>query len=343
MVAWPEPDRGRERACAWFADERDGVLYFGISSFWSALWANHGNAVADLVVSEARRVGRFDLSRELALPVLPVGAPDAPSGVWDVLTHPNGRLYFTTYFDSFGSIDPVSGSWETYPAAGLGLNELALGPAGKILATRYGYGPAARGALVVLAPDGSIEAEHALEAGSLRAAGKSLAFDPLRKEAWVNTDLFASSGSVAGRDVRVLAWDGREQARWSEPEVQFMAFAADGTGYFAERAGDALQLRLRAPGDPGNPRVAGRVVQLDPDFAKTTDFAQELRIGVGGVAVVTRWSGRVHLVGRDGRVRTLELPRSGGRGLYYSAFLHGDRVCATRCDGIEVVCASVPE
>jgi len=63
--------------------------------------------------------------------------------------------------------------------------------------------------------------------------------------------------------------------------------------------------------------------------------------GDGG-AVVTRWSGRIHVVAANGRVTDLELPRSGTGELYYTGTRFGDRVCATRCGRIEVVCEDLP-
>jgi hypothetical protein len=54
--------------------------------------------------------------------------------------------------------------------------------------------------------------------------------------------------------------------------------------------------------------------------------------------VVTRWSGRVHVVGADGGVQDLALPRTEAGELYYTGTLVGSRVCATRCGGVEVVC-----
>jgi hypothetical protein len=38
----------------------------------------------------------------------------------------------------------------------------------------------------------------------------------------------------------------------------------------------------------------------------------------------------------------VDLPREQGKGLYYSGVLRGTRLCATYCDGVEVVCADVP-
>lgn len=333
----PAPDPPGETSCAWFGDVRDGVLYFGVSAFWSALRAAGGDPGADLRAPGPRWIGRFDLAREAFLPPLAAGPETAPSGVWDVLAHPNGRVYFTTYFDLAGSVDPRSGALTEFEGAGLGLNELALGPNGTVLATRYGYGDSRDGSVVVLSEDGELLAEHVLaNPPGRRVAAKSVAVDPLSGEIWVNTDLLPAAG--AGRalhDARVLGPDGAERLRVADPELQFFAFGADGTGYLAEVAGGRLRLRERRPARQ-TPRE--RIVPLDDAFDAAHDFVQELRAEPDGRVVVTRWSGRVHVVERDGHVEDLDLPRTQGDELYYTATLAGSRVCATRCGRVEVVC-----
>jgi hypothetical protein len=333
----PAPDPPGETSCAWFGDVREGVLYFGVSAFWSALRGARGDATADLRAPGPRWIGRFDLARETFLPPLLAGPEVAPSGVWDVLAHPNGRVYFTTYFALAGSVDARSGALTEFAGAGLGLNELALGPGGSVLATRYGYGGSRAGSVVVLSEAGEILAEHPLaDPPGHRVAAKSVAFDPLAREIWVNTDLLPAAGSgPALHDARVLGPDGRERLAIQEPELQFFTFGADGTGFLAEVADGRLRLRVR--------RAAGeRLIPLDDDFAAAHDFVQEVRAEPDGRAVVTRWSGRVHVVAPDGRVEDLALPRTRGDELYYTATVSGSRVCATRCGGIEVVCADLP-
>jgi hypothetical protein len=333
----PAPDPPGETSCAWFGDVRDGVLYFGVSAFWSALRAAGGDPVADLRAPGPRWIGRFDLAREAFLPPLHAGPGLAPSGVWDVLAHPNGRIYYTTYFDLAGSVDARTGALREFAAAGLGLNELALGPGGSVLATRYGYGDSRDGSVVVLSEDGEILAEHPLaDPPGRRVAAKSVAFDPLAQEIWVNTDLLAAAGQGAPlHDARVLGPDGRERVAIRDPELQFFSFGGDGTGYTAEVAGGRLILRVRRP--PGTtPRE--RLIPLDDGFDALHDFVQEVRGEPDGRVVLTRWSGRIHVVAPDGRVRDLDLPRTRGDELYYTATLAGSRVCATRCGRVEVVC-----
>jgi hypothetical protein len=330
------PDHGQERSCAWFGDVREGVLYFGVSAFWSALRAADGDPTADLREPGPRWIGRFDLAAERFLPPLALRAGPAATGVWDVLAHPNGRVYFTTYFDRAGSVDPASGEVREFPAAGLGLNELALGPDGRVLVTRYGFGADSRASLVVLAEDGAPLAEHRLrDPPGFRAAAKSLAFDPLRREVWVNTDLFATDGGAVAHDARVLAADGGERRVVTDPELQFFEFAPDGAGFFAETSDGRLRLRERPARGPL------RFHPLDDAFPSALDFAQEVRAEEDGSVVVTRWSGRVHVLEPDGRIRDLRLPAEEGA-LYYTAVRAGSRVCATRCGRVEVVCADLP-
>ena len=220
------PDGGAERSCAWFGDVRGPVLYFGVSAFWSALRASGGDPTADLRAPGPRWIGRFDLAGERFLPPLELRPGGAATGVWDVLAHPNGRVYFTTYFDLAGSVDPTSGEVQEFPGAGLGLNELALGADGRILVTRYGFGADSRGALVVLSERGEVLEEHELPSPpGTRLLAKSLAFDPLRREVWVNTDLIPLDGAGAVRhDARVLGPDGRRAAPRGGPRAPVLRF-----------------------------------------------------------------------------------------------------------------------
>lgn len=343
-----------ESYCAWYGDAREGVLYFGESPFWSAMRAAGGDPTADLRASGLQRIGRMDLTNLVLLDPLeasgPLGSP-ARSSVWDVLAHPNGRVYFTTYFESAGMVDPASGEAIRFEALGVGLNELVLGPGGSILATRYADGAGGSGSVVWFHPDGQPIAEHRLsgERGVVVAA-KSLAYDASRGQIWVNTDLLGADGGRLGHDVRVLNANGRELARWREPEVQFMSFDAAGQGLVVERSGTRLALRIVPPGEgpsDGVPRRSGRVLLLDDAFPVGVDFAQDVKPSDDPGDrryVVTRWSGRVHVVDPDAAdaVRTLDLPRSTPDSLYYTGVLRGGRVCATECAAIRVVCAAAP-
>jgi hypothetical protein len=262
-----------------------------------------------------------------------------------VLPHANGRVYFTTFFEPAGWVDPRTGESARFEPAGLGLNELAPGPDGRILATRYGT-PELSGSLVVLDPDGRVVAEHPLTPprAGLVAAAKSVAFDPVRGEAWVNTDLVPADApeTSAGHDARVIdVATGRERLRIEDPELHFMRFEPDGRGAFAWLAGRRLVLRRTEPGqaDPG----AGREVLLDAAFPTELDFVQDLQPAPDDELLVTRWSGVVHVVEPSGAVRTTRLPPLQEGGLYYTAVAHDGRVCATYCGDVTVVCAPRPD
>ncbi len=336
----PDPS-SQERYCAWYGDASGRMFYFGLAPFWWALRKADGDPRADLALPGPQQLGRFDLERRVFLPPLEVGPRDARGGVWDVLVHPDGRVFFTTFFDDAGSVDPRSGEVKRFP--GVGLNELALGEGGSVLATRYGGGPTGQGSLVVLAPDGSVRAEHPLEAPEgFRVSPKSVARDPVRGEIWITTDLLEIDGPGVGHDARLLGPDGAERLRVADPEIQFVAFGADGTGWFAEREGGALWLRQRPAGPAGDADpLGGHRLLLDAAFAAGFDFVQELRAVEGGGALLTRWSGRLHRVEADGSVRDLTLPPAGA-GLYYTGVLYDGRVCATLCDAVEVVCRELP-
>ena len=329
-------------ACSWFGDADDRTLYFGESGFWSATHGAAGDPTADLATAAPQVVGRFDLAREAMLAPLATATPLARSGSWDVLVHPNGRIYFTSYFDPAGWVD-ASGRAGRFDRAGHGLNELALLPDGHVLATRYGKEGGGDGSLVVLDPDGAVLAEHGLApiAGATVAA-KSLAFDPLRGVVWVNTDVIPAGGGASGHDARIVDLaSGRELARFTAPELHFPAFAADGRGFFAWVDGTRLVLQITEPGTATGPK-AGRVLLLDDAFPAGIDFVQDLRAQRDGRVVATRWSGIVHVVDAQDRVRTAQLPRPVEKGLYYTAVATRDRVCATYCGGVRVVCAPLP-
>jgi hypothetical protein len=137
----------------------------------------------------------------------------------------------------------------------------------------------------------------------------------------------------------VVGLDGALRQRSEEPEIQFVRFRDDGTGLFAEVADGTLALRVR-PGDGGPERV----VTLDPAFPSALDFVQDVQPARDGRVVLTRWSGRVHVVDvSTGRAETLQLPRIDPAGLYYTGVLHGDRLCATYCADVTVVCVNAPQ
>jgi hypothetical protein len=191
--------------------------------------------------------------------------------------------------------------------------------------------------------EGRVEAELGLAAPrDRRVAAKSVAFDPARRQIWVNTDLLAGPEHPLppAHDARVLDLEGRELLRFEEPELHFARFTPDGTGWLALREGERLLLRRLDAGRPG-PLAAGSDVILDERFPGTVDFVQELTLAEDASVLATRWSGRVHRLRPDGRLESHRLPLPGGRGLYYTGVLAGSHLCATHCGGVTVVCRAL--
>ncbi len=336
-LATGDPPSRAERYCAWYGDARGDVLYFGAAPFWSALRAHGGDPRGDLAAAGPQPVGRFDLRRGQLLAPLEVGGPASRSGVWDVLAHPNGRVYFTTYFEAMGSVDPSSGEVRRFESLGPGLNELAPGPDGNLLVSRYGVTDGAPGALLVFSPDGERIDEFPLDAPpGYRAAPKTVAFDPIRAEFWATTDLLPEADAAIRHDTYVLDRRGHELRRIESPEVHFVAFAADGSGYRAEVDGARLELVVLTPNAPV------RRILLDDGFVASHDFVQDILRAPDGRVVVTRWSGWIHVIEDARAPRTLQLPRLEPGGLYYSGVVRDNRVCATYCGGIRVVCRDIP-
>lgn len=339
-----EAPSSAERYCAWYGDARDAVLYFGMAAFWSAMRSHGNDPMADLLEEGPVAIGRFDLRKERMLEPLEVGRTGDRSGVWDVLAHPNGRIYFTSFYEPAGYAEVPGGQFVRLPNLGTGLNELALGPDGGVLASRYGsaFEREGSGAIVSFDPDGKLLAEFPLRApDGYRVAPKTVAFDPVRREIWVTTDLLPiAAGDPPRHDTYVLSEWGEELLRISEPEIQFVAFAEDGKGYRAEVEGRNLWLQVSAPGE--GPK-AGRRILLDGAFASALDFVQDIELGADGRAVVSRWSGWVHVIDSPNEVRSTRFPQLADDGLYYSAFAEGDRICATYCSNVSVVCRDIPK
>jgi len=331
-VVTADPPSAIEDYCAWYGDARGDVLYFGQAPFWAAQRASGGDPRADLEHSGPQLVGRFDLRREELLPALDVTTAGARSGVWDVLAHENGRVYFTTFYESMGWVDPRSGASARFEGLGSGLNELAPGPGASLLVTRYGGGEGGAGAVLQLSPEGQLLAELRVPpppGERVQVAAKTPAFDDLRAEVWTTNDLLGPEPGDVRYDAVALGMAGRVLRRVERPEIQFVAFAPDGAGQFAEVDERGLRLRQTRP---------GREVPLDPGFVRSLDFAQDVKILADGRVTVTRWSGHVHVVSPDGRLASVRLPALGEGGLYYTAIARGRRVCATHCGGVQVVC-----
>jgi hypothetical protein len=285
---------GPEHYSAWFGDARDGILYFGLSPFWTLWWQSGGNPRLDLDTPGDELIGRFDLRARRFLPPLRVrsAAEGARSSVWDVLAHSSGRIYYTTFYEELGWIAPDGSAGERFAHLGRGFNELAEGPLGRIYATRYADVPEREdrpsfGSLTVLEPDGALvwEARFARGADGSFTAPKSLAVDPRSGEVWLNTDSFAPDGSLARHETLHLAADGQLLERDAGPvELQFAAFSAAGEGWFAEVRDGWIWLRLRTPGSRERSLRLARAGELD--------FVQDIKPGPSASAVVTLWSRR---------------------------------------------------
>ena len=331
---------GPERYSAWFADERDGVIYFGLSPFWTELHAR-GKPTGDLAEPSAHLIGRFELGRGGFLPLLVARAPgpDSRSSVWDVLAHPNGWIYYTTYFEEMGRVRPATGEVEHFEAVGTGLNEIAVGPNGDLFVTRYGAAdpkqPAqSDGALVEISPEGALVREVTLHAreGAFTAP-KSVAVDPNSGEVWVNADVIAPDGAVSFATFH-LAADLSVRETLTTPELMFVAFDPKFRwGVFVED--DAGQLRARLVGG------GGEFARVDLGPRAPHDFAQDIHFAADGItAVVAFWSGRVELLRWDSvkgaRATRVQLEKPGDcepPALFYSAFAERDGVYATLyCD-----------
>jgi hypothetical protein len=212
-----------------------------------------------------------------------------------------------------------------------------------VLATRYGSGQDDVGDGEVIAFDsaGQIEAEwRPAPPRGYRIAPKTAAWDAERGELWVTTDLLPlADGAAIRHDAYVLDRRGASERRIATPEIQFVAVASDGTLLSAALEGRTLRLHVAPP--PGAPRAASSVA-LDAHFPAGLDFVQDIQPAADGRVVVTRWSGRVHVVERSGRHQSVDLPRLDPDGLYYTAVLHGDRLCATYCADVSVVCVDAP-
>ena len=338
LVRTAAPPSAEERYCAWFADEEAGVLYFGEAPFWSAHAAANRNPMADPTVTGPQEIGRFDLATESLLPPLAIAPGGERSGTWDVLAA-GGRVYFTSLYDRAGYVEIATGRVHRFGPDSEGLNELAQGPDGRILATRYFDEATQAGSVVWLDAEGAIEAELFLAPSpGVRPAAKSLAWDPGREEIWVNTDLFPEVGQSVGHDVRALDRAGRELLRFEEPEVQFMVFAVDGTGWLAERSGATFAMRHLPASETRRPPEGGTRIVVDGQFPPALDFVQDVTLAPDGSCLATRWGGWLHRVWSDGRVVSRRLPDPGAGGLYYTGVVRGERVCATLCADVSVVC-----
>ena len=326
-----EPDAGR---CAWFGTQAGDRLYFGISSFWAV--AKRRGAEAALAHVEPGLIGRFDLAREAMLPPLPIPAEAQPGGVWDVVSAGDGRLFYTAFGGESGWLDSSTGTGGLL-SRDPGSNEIIALPGGGVAVSDY-----ADAAIQFYGPDASPGRRYPIpEREGIRVAPKSLAYDPVMRTVWFNTDLFRGDEAV-GHDARAIAVaSGDEVARIESPELQTLFFDAAGRGYFVWARERELTLRIVEP-DDARSSESGRAIVLSREFRSDIDFAQDVALGPRGEVLVTTWSGAIFVVDRERRVTRVDLPRPTPSGLFYSAALREGRVCATFCGGVQVVCGDLP-
>lgn len=337
---------GTERYSAWFADSDGEVLYFGLSPFWELWWETDGDATADLEAAGDLLIGRFDLEEESFLPPLRVGSAEdgVRSSVWDVLVHTNGRIYYTTYFEGFGSVRADGSDAVIYSDLGAGLNELAEGPGGNLYITRYSDAPAtpsdrSYGAVAVVSPTGQLVDEFRFpKDGDTFTAPKSIGVDPRTGQIWINTDTFRGEGRIEHEVIQLNA-RGHVLSRRSGPaELHFVRFDAFGRGWFAEDLDGQLRVRIR---------VGGRDLAVVPLGRNDgLDFVQDIWPTPDGGALVARWSGRLHRIHPPGEAFRheeipLDLPTDctppEGRSLLYTGVVRGDFAYATLYCGATVL------
>jgi hypothetical protein len=342
---------GAEPYSAWFGDTDGRVLYFGASPFWTLWWDSNRDATADLREPGDHLIGRFDMRDERFLAPLRVRTPQSKpqSSVWDVLVHSNGRIYYTTYFEEIGSVLPDGTDVHHFGGVGTGFNELVEGPQGHVYLTRYGTGSESHvrregGSVVVLTPEGNLVHEFPVqEDPEVFAAPKSLAVDPLTGEIWCNADLLSEGNDPAFVTYK-LSPTGEIVARSpAPPELQFVAFGREGTGWFAEA--DEGRLRLRAT------RGGQEIARTSLGRPERIDFVQDIKPISPDRAVLSLWSGRAFVAFLDGRFLTAAEVRfqrpadcvpPEGRSILYTAVAYRDSLYATLYCGWTILRAPIP-
>jgi len=309
-----QTNSGPEPYASTFGDSDGRILYFGLSPFLELAMqceAEGGKycALRDFEQPGDHLIGRFDLEEERFLDPLVVRAadPQATSSVWDVLVHSNGRIYYTTVWNEFGSVRPDGSDVRYYPDAGIGLDELWEGPDGEIYATRYlGSGvPGAadeNGAVVVFGPDGERRRQFpfAKEEGAV-ICPKSLAVDPRTREIWVNSDIFYPDGRPIGYDTFRLSPQGEILERIATPVVVFMSFDHAGRGWFVDDVDGHWFVRIVEPN--------GRTTRVDIGSHAPIDVVQDIKHS-GNVTLLSTWGRTVHVVRAlaGGAYETFALP-----------------------------------
>jgi hypothetical protein len=202
-----------------------------------------------------------------------------------VLVHSNGRIYYTTFWNEFGSVQPDGSDVRHYAGAGEGLNELWEGPGGEIYVTRY---LGERPGVAVFSPDGRLVRELVTpQPAGARVCPKSLAVDPSTGEVWFNTDTFYDDGRDPGFDAYRVSADGAVLEQVTHPLLVFVSFDAAGRGWFVDDADGAWSVRIVEPG--------GRTTRVALGGHGRLDVVQDVH-HAGDVAVLATWGRRVFAV-----------------------------------------------
>jgi hypothetical protein len=261
--------------------------------------------------------------------------PEATSSVWDVLVHGNGRIYYTTVWNEFGSVLPDGSDVRHYPGAGDGLNELWEGPGGEIYVTRY---LGERPGVAVFGPDGGLRRELVMpQAPGATICPKSLAVDPRTGDVWFNTDTFPDDDGPPAFDAYRLSANGAVLEQVSHPLLAFVSFDGAGRGWFVDDADAAWSVRIVEPD--------GRTTRVELGSHGLLDIVQDVTHH-GDVTVVATWARRVFAIRAPlaGPVErcVLQAPPvdcEGEPALGYTAAVsaRGQRVYETVACGIRVV------
>jgi hypothetical protein len=277
------------------------------------------------------------MEEERFLPPLLVRAndPASTSSVWDVLVHSNGRIYYTTFWNEFGSVRSDGSDVQHYAGAGEGLNELWEGPGGEIYVTRY---LGERPGIAVFGTDGGLRRELVMpQAPGALVCPKSLAVDPASGDVWFNTDTFYDDDRPAGFDAYRLSAAGAVLEQVTEPLLAFVSFDAAGRGWFVDDAEGAWTVRIVEPG--------GRTTRVELGPHGRLDVVQDIH-HAGDVAVLATWGRSVFAIRapEGGRAERCVLPAppldcGGEPALGYSAVVsaRGGRVYASVDCGIRVL------
>ena len=281
-----QTNQGKEVYDSWFADTDGRIIYFGQSPFWRAYFAaKEPDPQGDLREEGDYLIGRFDTEKDTFLAPLKVGRGKA--SLLDVLYHTeNHNVYFTTFFDTMGYVNPNSKRVVYFKGLGAGLNELYQGPGGEIYVTRYSSAGKS-GSVVVITPSGRLLKEFFIHLPGFIIAPKSIAVSPITGEMIINTDMFPLEGDLVRHDTFVLGPDGRVRQRIMAREVFFMSFDRQGKKWVAERSEDgSWQMSITYPG--------GKIVSLIIDKKPLPfDVIQDIKHR-NAVTIATAWSGRLY-------------------------------------------------